>query len=322
MKNQIREKNHITISIVNYNSTKYLIDCLKSIKKYSEGLDIEILISDNASKNFEPSAVYEIYPDSIITCNNKNMGFSYAHNQNFRLSNGIFFFVLNPDTLLTKGCLRGLLDVFDNYPDAGIVTPTLLFENNKDKNTYKELPSLRSALFELLYIDKLMTSLSNKYPISGLDKDRNIIDIPCINGAAFMVRRDVYSKLHGLDERFFLYFEETDLCKRVNDLLDMKIYLLRKIFVYHFYGKSSITTDFRQTIYYESYYKYFKKHFSQFQASIIRLFIFLTGVFRLLGLNIKYFPFTKGWILYLKKMHASLQLIFWALGIRSLSEKN
>jgi GT2 family glycosyltransferase len=297
MKNQTKGEKDISISIVNYNSTNYLIDCIKSIRKYSERLDIEILITDNASLNFEPSAIHEIFPDATI-------------------------FILNPDTLLTDGCLRSLLGVFDKYPNAGIVTPTLLFGNNKANTTYKELPSIKSALFELLYINNLINALINKYPVYGLDSDKNIIDIPCISGAAFMVRRDVYTKLNGLDEYFFLYFEETDFCKRVNDLLGMKIYLIKDIFIQHLYGKSSINTDFRQTIYYESYYKYFKKHFSPFKAGIIRLLIFLGGIFRFLGLNIKYFPLTKGWRVYSNKIYTSLRLIFWALGISSLSEKS
>jgi N-acetylglucosaminyl-diphospho-decaprenol L-rhamnosyltransferase len=322
MKNQTKGEKDISISIVNYNSTNYLIDCIKSIRKYSERLDIEILITDNASLDFKPSAIHEIFPDATISCNNKNRGFAYAHNQNFRLSNGKIFFILNPDTLLTDGCLRSLLGVFDKYPNAGIVTPTLLFGNNKANTTYKELPSIKSALFELLYINNLINALINKYPVYGLDSDKNIIDIPCISGAAFMVRRDVYTKLNGLDEYFFLYFEETDFCKRVNDLLGMKIYLIKDIFVQHLYGKSSLNTDFRQTIYYESYYKYFKKHFSPFKAGIIRLLIFLGGIFRFLGLNIKYFPLTKGWRVYSNKIYTSLRLIFWALGISSLSEKS
>ena len=292
MKNKTKGEKDISISIVNYNSTNYLIDCIKSIRKYSERLDIEILITDNASLDFKPSAIHEIFPDATISCNNKNKGFAYAHNQNFRLSNGKNFFILNPDTLLTDGCLRSLLGVFNKYPDAGIVTPTLLFGNNKANTTYKELPSIKSALFELLYINNLINALINKYPV------------------------------YGLDEYFFLYFEETDFCKRVNDLLGMKIYLIKDIFVQHLYGKSSINTDFRQTIYYESYYKYFKKHFSPFKAGIIRLLIFLGGIFRFLGLNIKYFPLTKGWRVYSNKIYTSLRLIFWALGISSLSEKN
>ncbi len=69
MKNKTKGEKDISISIVNYNSTNYLIDCIKSIRKYSERLDIEILITDNASLDFKPSAIHEIFPDATISCN-------------------------------------------------------------------------------------------------------------------------------------------------------------------------------------------------------------------------------------------------------------
>ena len=68
----------ISVSLVNYNSSQYLTDCLQSIAKHAESLSIEVLIVDNASENFEPSSIYKIFPDAIVTCNQKNMGFAFA----------------------------------------------------------------------------------------------------------------------------------------------------------------------------------------------------------------------------------------------------
>jgi GT2 family glycosyltransferase len=322
MENSSMVKKNITVSIVHYNTFEYLIQCLKSIKRHSSSLTTEVLLVDNASNDFTPSLLYDIDPNLVITRNRQNMGFAYAHNQNFRLSKGDFFFVLNPDTSLTEGCLEGLLDVFSKYPDAGIVTPTLLFQNNKNATTHKDLPSVKAALLELLYINRLRNIMGKGHPSPILDNDKNIVDIPCINGAAFMVRRDVYAILHGLDERFFLYFEETDFCKRLNDLLRLRVYLIRDVFIYHYYGRSSITTDVRQTVYYESYYHYFKKHFSAFETGVIRLSILLGGILRFISLNIMYFPIAKGWTVYFAKILSSLRLIFWALGISPSSWRN
>ena len=145
----------ISISIVNYNSFDYLLNCLRAVLEHSRDFDVEILIVDNASKYFDSSLIYDIWPDAIITYNKKNMGFAYAQNQNFKLSNGHYFLLLNPDTLITAGCLQEIIKVFDNHKNAAIVSPTLLLRNTTFYVTHKELPTIKSALRELLFINQL-----------------------------------------------------------------------------------------------------------------------------------------------------------------------
>ena len=312
-----KKKTDISISIVNYNSSKHLIDCLKSIIKYSEGLDIEILIVDNASLDFKPSFVHKICPDAIITCNEKNMGFSYAQNQNFKLSNGDYFFLLNPDTLITENCFKKMLEIYNHFDDAAIGCANLISFEGKNLCPVRNFPTIKAAFFELLFINKIL-NLFKKVIVndSSVYKGR-LIEVNCIVGAALMVKSDVYKLLNGLDERFFMYFEETDFCKRVKDI-GKKIYFLPDVNICHLYGRSSIDTDVRQTVYYKSYYQYIKKHHGKFASIIVRFFILIGGIIRILGIQIKYFPLAKGWSMYLKKMRTFFKLIFWALGIRTL----
>jgi GT2 family glycosyltransferase len=307
----------ISISIVNYNSSEYLIGCLKSILRYSEGLDIEILIVDNASIDFETSLIYKIFPDAIITCNEKNMGFAYAQNQNFKLSNSDYFFLLNPDTLITEGCLQEIIETFNHFDDVAIVGPNLISIEGKDMNTVKNFPTIKSAVLELLLINNILSLFKKEKVNDSSVYEGSFKEMNCVDGAAFAVRSDIYKLLNGLDERYFMYFEETDFCKRVKDM-HMKIYFLPNVYVYHLYGRSSINTDVRQTIYYESYFQYFQKHCGILLPVIIRALILLSVIIRIFGIQIKYFPFVKGWSMYFKKMQSSLKLLFWALGIQSL----
>jgi len=311
-----KKKPHISISIVNYNSSKYLIDCLKSILKYSEGLDIEILVVDNASLDFETSLIYKICPDAIITCNEKNMGFAYAQNQNFELSNGDYFFLLNPDTLITENCFQKMLEILNHFDDVAIVGPNILSIDGKNLVTVTNLPTITSAFLGLLFINNILKLFNKQKTTNRAICKKNIKEVDCIDGAAFMVRSDIYKLLNGLDERFFMYFEETDFCKRVKDI-GMKIYFLSNVNIYHLYGRSSINIDIRQTVYYESYYLYFKKHHGILESIVIRLFILIGGIIHILGIQVKYFVLSKGWSIYFKKIRASLKLLLWALGIKS-----
>jgi len=310
----------ISISIVNYNSFEYLLECLESIRKYSNGLNIEVLIADNASENFDSYSIYDIFAHAVITINKKNMGFGYAHNRNFELSKGEYFFILNPDTLITAGCLDKIIDIFETYSNVAIVSPTLLLKDKTDSRTHKLLPDLKSAFFELLFIDDLVKFFRKIKPYAEEER-MDFSRVECINGAAFAIRRDIYKFLNGFDEQFFLYFEETDLCKRVTDFLGMKIFIMEDFFIHHIYGQSSITTDVRQTIYYESFYKYFKKHSGGVIPCIVRGLIFFSGVVRLLSFQLKYFPLIRGWSVYKNKILTCLKLLSWVLFNKSASDR-
>jgi GT2 family glycosyltransferase len=307
----------ISISIVNFNSFNYLLGCIKAVLEHCGDLNIEILVVDNASEYFDSSRIYSICPDALLTLNGCNMGFAYAQNQNFQLSNGSYFFLLNPDVLITSGSLQEIVRVFKEHKDVGIVTPSLTLSHCRHYRTHKEQPTIQSALHELLSINPLVNHFK-KQPLYDIHKPLDsYINVDCINGAAFAVRSDAYRLLHGLDEQFFMYFEEMDFCKRIRDTLGMKIALLNNVHVHHLYGRSSINTTVRQTAYYESYVKYFKKHHGIISSMVIRAFISIGEIVRILAFQVKYFPFTKGWRTYLSKMLGSSRLILWAVGFRS-----
>lgn len=315
------KKPDISISIVNYNSFDHLRNCLNTISNYSRNFDIEILIVDNDSKVFDPSMIYQIWPDAIITQNKNNLGFAFAQNQNFKLANGNYFLILNPDTLITKGSLHAMLDIFYCFDEAAVVAPNLITTEGKNIVTIKEMPTIKSAFFELLFINSFFSFFYKKKINGGHFDKEEFREVDCIDGAAFMVRSKIYDLLNGLDERFFMYFEEVDFCKRLKEI-GAKMYFLPSVNVYHLYGKSTIGTDVRQTIYYESYYKYFRKHYGMFAAIAIRILIFLGEIIRFFGIQIKYFPFATGLSLYCKKSVISINLMFWALGVKSSFKPN
>lgn len=306
----------IAVSIVNYNSTSHLLDCLRSIKDHSGHKHIQILITDNASRDLEPERIYQIFPDAFITINRENKGFAFAQNQNFALSKANYFFLLNPDTVITENLFQPILDTFESMPHVAIVSPNIVSPNGESLLTILNLPTLGSALWNLTYFDSLFAS-STSPPFFGDLSQHKYVD--CITGAAFAVRSEIYRALGGLDEAFFMYFEEVDFCKRMKATFHHEIVVLPQIKLFHLFGRSSAQTEVRHTVYYESYYLYFRKHQGAFASLAVRLFIIFNTIARVIGLQIKYFPLTRSWKQYSRKTLAAFRLLFWALGLRKTS---
>jgi len=307
------KKPDISVSVVNFNSLEYLIRCLDSLKKHSQGLNVEVLIVDNGSTAFDPKRIYQIFPQAIINVNQDNKGFAYAQNQNFILSKADCFLLLNPDLILTPGAIQGILDTFSRFGDVAIVGPNLVATDGRSLVNVRHFPTMKSALSELF----LFNAIKAKRDSAGSIPDTADFQyVECITGAAFAVRSHLYRSLGGLDSRFFMYFEEVDFCKRVSQIPQQKIVLLPHLKVLHYHGRSSIQTDVRQTVYYESYYHYFKKHHGFFISFAIRGLIIFNTIARILGIQIKYFPLTKKWKEYFRKTLSAFRLVFWALGLR------
>ena len=309
-------KPDISVSIVNYNSTEFLLRCLRSIEKQSTNLFVETLIADNSSKDFDPERIYHIFPHAFITVNRQNKGFAYAHNQNFALSKSDYFLLLNPDTILTDGSLHRIIDIFARFRNVAIVGPALLSSTGKYLDSVKSFPTIKSALFELLFFRSVPTKRHSADSFFGPTDHRYV---ECINGAALAVRSHIYKSLSGLDPHFFMYFEEVDFCKRLRESTQYKIVLLPRVTVFHYHGRSSIQTDVRQTVYYESYYRYFKKHHCLMASLFIRGIIILNTMARLLCIQVKYFPIITGWQSYSRKTLSTFRLLLWGLALRQSS---
>jgi GT2 family glycosyltransferase len=309
-------KPEMSVSLVNYNSTDFLIRCLQSINEHSNGLIVEILIADNASVDFDPKKIYQVCPNAIVTVNQENRGFAYAQNQNFSLSKADLFLLLNPDTIVTEGFFRAILDAFKQLQEVAIVVPNLLATDGRSLLNVKRFPTMSSAFSELLLFDVIRP---RRQTAGSIFDTVEFQSLECITGAAFAVRSHLYRSLGGLDQRFFMYFEEVDFCKRVSQLPQKKIVLLPHVNVLHYHGRSSVQTDVRQTVYYESYYYYFKKHHGFWAALVIRGFIIFNTIARILGIQIKYFPMAKGWKKYSRKMRSTFHLLLWAYGLRQSS---
>ena len=219
-------------------------------------------------KSLQESRFYN-YEFIVIDNDKKNIGYGPAVNQGASRARGEYLFVLNPDTLAFPDTLSTLVDFLDTRPDAAIAAP-LLFDSQNNPYPWvgtQKLTPLQGIL-SLSFINKLWPNhgfwVETKHLYSP-------VEIGVAPGTAFLIRKSVFNRIGGFDPKFFLYFEESDLCLRIRRLGE-KIFLLPQAKLIHYWGKSTPHSPAINKIFAASRYYYFRKHFGLVWALIVELF--------------------------------------------------
>ena len=224
-------KDHPLISLIalNWNTTSVTVAFLRSVAEMNTYPNVEVIVVDNASREDPSEACREAYPGVRVIRNTENLGFSGGNNSGLRIARGDYFFIVNNDTEFTPGLLEGLLDVFRQHPDAGIVCPKFHFFF--DRGTI-EYAGYRGVNF--------MTGRNGM--IGHGEKDRGQYDemraTSYAHGGGMLVSRKVVEEVGPMPEQFFLYYEELDWSEQIKRR-GYKIYYQPKSLIYH---KESVTT--------------------------------------------------------------------------------
>lgn len=252
----------LSIIIVNYNSKLLLEQCLVSVQKARAKIDSKIIIVDNNSTDGSKEHLLSKYPDIEGIFNNENLGFAKACNQGFKIASGKYVLFLNPDTVLTETCLVDCLSFFEKHPDAGAVGVRM---TNIQKNFLKEskrgLPTPSASFYKLFGLSAIFpkSKTFSKYYEGHLpEKENNPVEV--LSGAFMMIRRGVFEKLNGFDERFFMYGEDIDLSLRIIQA-GYKNYYLGTVSVIHLKGGSTTYDHKYVKDFYGAMSLFVKKHY-------------------------------------------------------------
>lgn len=260
----------ISIIIVHYKVPKALLLCLQSIIASNPKVPYEIIVVDNDEEPTIKSNLHKKFPKVIYIKNASNVGFGSANNIGAKKAKGKYLFFLNPDTLLYKQTMDALISFIKDKKDAGIVAPLLLDTNEKPYTQgTQELTPFR-AIFALTFLAKLFPFFSQRYYFKEWDK-KSIKEVAVAPGTAFVIEKSIFEKVGGFDEKFFLYFEEFDLCKRVR-ALGYKIFIIPNAKVQHIWGLSTKQKEDKDEIFNKSRFYYFKKHYGLFKANLVEVF--------------------------------------------------
>lgn len=275
-------KKDVSIIIVNYKSKKYLFDCISSIYSSKPKLSFEIIVVDNGGVNLK-KYLLEKFPKVIYIKSDKNLGFGAGNNLGAKFAKGQYFFFLNPDTLVFPKTIDYLYDFFKKNKKTGIVSPLVLDNDNKTfkLQAYKELTPLNSIIsFSFLKNLLWKKSFFEKYSLSDWE-NKPIREVDSVYGAALMTSKEVFNKVNGFDEAFFLYFEENDISKRVKEL-NYKLYINSNSKITHKVGQSTKQYSKRDEVFANSRFLYLKKHHGLIRATIVDLILKINKTFTLI----------------------------------------
>lgn len=272
----------LSIIIVNYNVKHYLWQCLDSVRRASEGLDVEVWVVDNASKDGSLEYVRRDFPNIHVIENTENVGFACANNMAIRLSRGDLVLLLNPDTIVSENALRGCLAFFASHPKAGVLGIRML---NRDGSFAREsrrgLPTPATAFFKVCGLCKLYPTHPRfgRYYMGHLPEDKEG-QIEVISGAFMMLRRDAVEQVGLLDEDYFMYGEDIDLSYCIGQA-GWECWYSPQLMM-HYKGESTHDTSFR---YIHSFYNamliFFRKHFARrywFSWLVIEIAVVVMGI--------------------------------------------
>lgn len=204
----------VSIIIVNWNTKGFLVDCIDSIPSACGALPYEVIIVDNASIDGSSGFIKERYPCVKLIENQENLGFAKACNQGAKISSGNYLFLLNPDTILYKEAVSRLVGFMEEEPLAGAVGPQLLNREGELEDSVRRFPTMCRLLVRDTILGKFIKVPRFQYSLS-MDR-ASIVDQ--VSGAGLLVRRQLWERLGGMDERFFMFYEDVDLCRRIKDM--------------------------------------------------------------------------------------------------------
>ena len=211
-------KPDVTVSIINWNTKDELSECLKSVLA-QEGVEFEVFVVDNASSDGSAGFVRDDYgPGVALIENSANLGFGAAHNQVIRESSGRYVLLFNPDCrFLETDALAKMVDYLDRDSDVGMLGPKILNPDGTLQYSARRLPNMVAAVFRHTIFGRLFphNKFVREYLMTDWAHDQ-VTDIDWLSGAALMIRRETIDRIGLIDERFFMYCEDVDWCRRAH----------------------------------------------------------------------------------------------------------
>lgn len=209
----------VSVAIVHYQTPDLLERCLTALRQSREADRLEVFVVDNASPGFDPERFRRAFPGVEIIENATNAGFAVASNQALRLATGRYLLLLNPDAHVEPDTIAVMRDYMDAHPDVGCATCRVeLPDGSLDLACRRLFPTPERSFYRMTMLSKAFprSRRFGQYNLTYLDEwDETEIDQPC--GAFMMVRSEVRESVGLLDERYFMYGEDTDWAFRMKE---------------------------------------------------------------------------------------------------------
>ncbi len=231
-----------SIIIVAYNSCDFIPACLKSVRDACEGIDAQVIVLDNGSVEPILPEIRQFFPEVEWIDSKENLGFGKGCNLAEKRATKPYLFFINPDTVVSHDSFTKVLDFMEEHPESGTVGCRILNEDGSLQwACRRSFPTIVSAVSKTIGLAALFPKNKTlaSYNMTYADPDE-VTEVDAISGSFFCMRRDLYEKLGGFDEDFFMYGEDLDLCFRAK-VAGCKNYYTPSTNILHFKGQSCRT---------------------------------------------------------------------------------
>jgi len=204
----------LSIIILNYKTKNLVKQCIKNIENLGLGLNYEIMVVDNNSKDGIEEMMKEFYSNIKFIQTEENKGMGAGNNAGIKNAQGEYILILNPDVVVLENSIERLLNFIKDRPRVGCVAPQLLNPNKTHQQSRYRFPEFSLPAFirtdlKIFGGKRLDKYFMNDVPIESCHK------IDWARGSALLFRKSVLNKVNGFDKRFFMYMEDVDLCRRI-----------------------------------------------------------------------------------------------------------
>jgi len=303
----------LAVIIVSYNTRELTLQAVASARKATAGLDARVVVVDNGSDG-TAEAVREAYPEVTVLVNADNPGYGAAVNRAAAVQRSAYVCAMNADVVLEPESLVTLRRFLDANRECGLAGPALAYPDGAPQASAKRFPTLGLALGEVLGIH--VAAPRNRWVRRFYYADRDLtrdLRVDTVSGAVMLARADAFDEVGRFDEGFRMYFEESDLCRRLHDR-GHAVAFCPAARAIHQHGASTRQTSVRQVEYYLSYVRYFRKHHGRAAATILRAAVAAAALARMVALVVKYPPVDSHRVASLKAKEAACARLLRALG--------
>jgi GT2 family glycosyltransferase len=236
---EVQKTAELSILIVSWNCKRMLADCLDSLRDQLSSYRHEIIVVDNASSDGTSEMIRRNYPDVVFLESGANLGFARGNNLALAVTHGKYIFLINPDVVVVSDCFRSMLQYLEEHREVGMMGPQIVGSDGGIQRSCMREPTLWNQLCRALALDRFATRSRTfaGYLMGDFQHDA-IREVEILNGCFWLVRREALQQVGPLDDRFWMYGEDLDWCRRFR-AAGWKIVFFPEAQTVHYGGGSS-----------------------------------------------------------------------------------
>lgn len=271
----------LAVIVVSWNVKDLLLQNLDGMRKSVGNASVRVIVVDNASKDGSVDAIKNA-SDITVIANTENLGFAKAVNQGIAKANARHVLLLNPDMKVSSDALEKTVAYLDAHPDVGVLGGKLLNADGSVMPSVRRLPDVWSQVATLIKLPHLFPKMLNRYMYTDFNYEKEQ-EAPSVRGSYFAMSQNALEKLGGLDELYFIWFEEVDYCVQTQKA-GLKVVYVPSITAQDFVGRSFAQRKryWKQVQFSKSMSQFFWKWHAGWQALLISI--------------IRPFPIAAAWI--------------------------